>query len=215
MSMIDKNTVSRIMEIADDLTPNEITYTLGNAKNKDEIVARITLKIKLTIDEKAAFVTRVVNSVFDENGDYMSWYVEPMFMITLMQMTTNVPVFKRKIPDKATGKKIDVLDIEKSFDLAKAMNLRGTNNETYQNLIVELQTLISEKIEYRKQQNLSQERQMLSKAREELETGIAMVSAIGDQLKDSLSQLGKAEDIADALKNVDYNRLAAATLANA
>ena len=215
MSMIDKNTVSRIMEIADDLTPNEITYRLGNAKDKDEIVAMVTLKIKLTIDEKAAFVTRVVNSVFDENGDYMPWYVEPMFMITLMQMTTNVPVFKRKVPDEATGKKIDVLDIEKSFDLAKAMNLRSANNETYQNLIVELQTLISDKIEYRKQQNLSHERQMLSKAREELETGIAMVSAIGDQLKDSLSQLGKAEDIADAIKNVDYNRLAAATLANA
>lgn len=197
MSMIDKNTVSRIMEIADDLTPNEITYTLGNAKDKDEIVAMITLKIKLTIDEKAAFVTRVVNSVFDENGDYMPWYVEPIFMITLMQMTTNVPVFKRKVVDEVTGKKIDVLNVEKSYDLAKALNLRGVNNEIYQNLIAELQNLVADKIEYRKQMNIRKSENVLTHLQGALESVLNSI--------DQIIENENVKQLIDVLQNEKQN----------
>lgn len=215
MSLIDKNAVSRIMEVADDLKVDGITYTLANPKNKDEVVAVINIKVELTVDEKAAFVDRVVNGVFDSDGDYMPWLFDPLFMITLIQMTTNVPVFKRKITNEATGEKINVVDVEKTYALAKAMNLRGVNNGAYQNLINELQGLIADKLEYRKRMNMSQERQMLSKAREELETGVAMVSAVADKLNGTLANMGNISDLADAVKNVDYDALSRAVLAPA
>ena len=211
MSKVDKNTVNHIMEIMDGLSMKEIVYSIVNP-NDNSTVAEVRLNIALTIDEKAAFVSRVVNGVFDADGDYRPWMLDPLFMITLIQMTTNVPVFTRKHTDEESGKKIDVIDVEKSYLLAKALNLGNVPNTAYKGQMDELKSMVKDQIEYRKHRNLSQERQMLSKAREELETNVAMVSAIGKQLNETLNQFGDAGAIAEAVKNTDYNRLAESVL---
>lgn len=190
MNQISKDDVKQIIETAHNVSPNTMEYTLIDPQNGKNEIAKIQLKTNLTIDEKSAFVSRVVNGMFGEDGNYMPWFLDPLFMITLVQMTTNVPVFKRKHTD-GDGKKIDVVDVEKTYELAKALNLGNVPNESYHMLVAELQGMIRESIEYYKQRVLSQERQMLSKAREELENGVAMVSAMGEELKGSLSQFSE------------------------
>jgi len=74
-------------------------------------------------------------------------------------------------------------------------------------LVAELRGMTVEKLDYMKQMRFCAEERMLSKAREELENGVAMVVAIGQQLNDTLANASGLNDMAEAIKNFDYDKM--------
>jgi len=89
--------------------PVQITYTL-----QDGVEIKFNVKTDLSIEEKSAFIDRVVNSVFMDSTYHVE-YFDPLFEITLLQMCTDIPVFKDG----------ENLDIEKTFSLCKALNIKN------------------------------------------------------------------------------------------
>ena len=218
MSKITKKSINALMDIYK-RSENSVILTLTDPENDNAVVMEIPVKTSLTIEEKGMFVNRVVNACFDADGDFQPQYLDPVFMITLLQMTTNVPVFEETAildgDNTESENKISVVDIEKTYELCKAINLvKNVNDKVYMNLVSELKEMVQDKLAFVKQLRCSQERQMLSKAREELETGIAMVSSIGQQLNETLAKASSANDMTEAFKNMNYSELVSAIMAN-
>ena len=191
----------------------DVTLHMANPENPDEIMMEISVKNELSIEDKGNFIDRVVNACFDD-GEFVPQYLDPVFMITLLQMTTNVPVYEREI-ELDDGEKTMVVDIEKTYELCKAINLlQNVKDPAFQALVAELRGMTVEKLDYMKQMRFCAEERMLSKAREELENGVAMVVAIGQQLNDTfsvenlntiISFIEKANDMSNA-EVLDYIR---------
>lgn len=185
----------------------DVTLHMANPENPEEIMMEISVKNELPIEDKGSFVDRVVNACFDMDGDFIPQYLDPVFMITLLQMTTNVPVFEREI-EIDNDEKASVVDIEKTYELCKAINLiQNVKDNAFQALVAELRGMTVEKLEYRKQMRFCVEERMLSKAREELENGVAMVVAIGQQLNETLENASGLNGMAEAIKNFDYDKM--------
>ena len=116
----------------------DVTLHMANPENLDEIMMEISVKNELSIEDKGNFIDRVVNACFDMDGDFIPQYLDPVFMITLLQMTTNVPVFEREI-ELDDGSKTTVIDIEKTYELCKAINLiHNVKDNAFQALVAEL-----------------------------------------------------------------------------
>lgn len=185
----------------------DVTLHMANPENPEEIIMEISVKNELSIEDKGNFIDRVVNACFDTDGDFIPQYLDPVFMITLLQMTTNVPVFEREI-ELDDGSKTTVVDIEKTYELCKAINLiHNVKDNAFQALVAELRGMTVEKLDYMKQMRFCAEERMLSKAREELENGVAMVAAIGQQLNETLANASGLNNMAEAMKNFDYDKM--------
>ena len=118
-----------------------------------------------------------------------------------------MPVFEREI-ELNGGKKTNVVDIEKTYELCKAINLiNNVKDAAFQALVAELRNMTVEKLDYAKQIHFCAEERMLAKAREELESGVAMVVAIGQQLNETLENASGMTDFAEAMKNFDYDKM--------
>lgn len=192
----------------------DVTLHMTNPENPEEIIMEISIKNELSIEDKGFFVDRVVNACFDSDGDFVPQYLDPVFMITLLQMNTNVPVFEKEIvlDDGSTS---TIIDIERTYELCKAINLiQNVKDATFQALIAELRNMIIEKLNYKKQMRFSAEERMLSKAREELENGVAMVVAIGQQLNETLENASGLTGMAEAIKNFDYDKMVDSVLSH-
>lgn len=213
MNKITKKSVNALMDIYKNHKTN-VVLTLTDPDNKDVVLMEIPIKNEMSVDEKGAFVDRVVNACFDSNGDFIPQILDAVFMITLLQMTTNVPVFEKSIT-LDDGSTEDVLDIDKTYELCKAINLvANVKDNSYQQLIQGLRQMVCDKLEYRKQMQFSQERQILTKAREEIENGVAMLVATGQQLMETISHVGTAADMTEALKNMNYSELVSTVLSS-
>lgn len=185
----------------------DVTLHMANPENPEEIIMEISVKNELSIEDKGNFIDRVVNACFDTDGDFIPQYLDPVFMITLLQMTTNVPVFEREI-ELDDGSKTTVVDIEKTYELCKAINLiHNVKDNAFQALVAELRGMTVEKLDYMKQMRFCAEERMLSKTREELENGVAMVAAIGQQLNETLANASGLNNMAEAMKNFDYDKM--------
>lgn len=192
----------------------DVTLHMANPENPEEIIMEISVKNELSIEDKGNFIDRVVNACFDMDGDFIPQYLDPVFMITLLQMTTNVPVFEREI-ELDDGSKTTVIDIEKTYELCKAINLiHNVKDNAFQALVAELRGMTVEKLDYMKQMRFCAEERMLSKAREELENGVAMVAAIGQQLNETLANASGLNNMADAMKNFDYDKMVDSVLSH-
>lgn len=192
----------------------DVTLHMTNPENPEEIIMEISVKNELSIEDKGNFIDRVVNACFDTDGDFIPQYLDPVFMITLLQMTTNVPVFEREI-ELDDGSKTTVIDIEKTYELCKAINLiHNVKDNTFQALVAELRGMTVEKLDYMKQMRFCAEERMLSKAREELENGVAMVAAIGQQLNETLANASGLNNMAEAMKNFDYDKMVDSVLSH-
>lgn len=192
----------------------DVTLHMANPENPDEIIMEISVKNELSIEDKGNFIDRVVNACFDMDGDFIPQYLDPVFMITLLQMTTNVPVFEREI-ELDDGSKTTVIDIEKTYELCKAINLiHNVKDNAFQALVAELRGMTVEKLDYMKQMRFCAEERMLSKAREELENGVAMVAAIGQQLNETLANASGLNNMAEAMKNFDYDKMVDSVLSH-
>ncbi len=192
----------------------DVTLHMANPENPEEIIMEISVKNELSIEDKGNFIDRVVNACFDMDGDFIPQYLDPVFMITLLQMTTNVPVFEREI-ELNDGSKTTVIDIEKTYELCKAINLiHNVKDNAFQALVAELRGMTVEKLDYMKQMRFCAEERMLSKAREELENGVAMVAAIGQQLNETLANASGLNNMAEAMKNFDYDKMVDSVLSH-
>lgn len=192
----------------------DVTLHMANPENPEEIIMEISVKNELSIEDKGNFIDRVVNACFDTDCDFIPQYLDPVFMITLLQMTTNVPVFEREI-ELDDGSKTTVVDIEKTYELCKAINLiHNVKDNAFQALVAELRGMTVEKLDYMKQMRFCAEERMLSKAREELENGVAMVTAIGQQLNETLANASGLNNMAEAMKNFDYDKMVDSVLSH-
>lgn len=192
----------------------DVTLHMADPENPEEIIMEISVKNELSIEDKGNFVDRVVNACFDADGDFIPQYLDPVFMITLLQMTTNVPVFEREI-ELDDESKTTVVDIEKTYELCKAINLiHNVKDNAFQALVAELRGMTVEKLDYMKQMRFCAEERMLSKVREELENGVAMVAAIGQQLNETLTNASGLNNMAEAMKNFDYDKMVDSVLSH-
>lgn len=159
MGKITKKSINAVLDIYK-RNSGDTVLKLGDPDNGDSIVMEIALKTSLTIPEKGIFVDRVVAPCFDENGDFMPPYLDPLFMITLLQMTTNVPVIEDVVPvmnedGTESEEKVSIINIEKTYELCRAINLvKNANDVNYQALIAELKQMVSDKLAYIKEMNL-------------------------------------------------------------
>lgn len=159
MGKITKKSINAVLDIYK-RNSGDTVLKLGDPDNGDSIVMEIALKTSLTIPEKGIFVDRVVAPCFDENGDFMPQYLDPLFMITLLQMTTNVPVIEDAVPvmnedGTESEEKVSIINIEKTYELCRAINLvKNANDVNYQALIAELKQMVSDKLAYIKEMNL-------------------------------------------------------------
>ncbi|WP_251316657.1 hypothetical protein [Flintibacter muris] len=158
MGKITKKSINAVLDIYK-RNSGDTVLKLGDPDNGDSIVMEIALKTSLTISEKGIFVDRVVTPCFDENGDFMPQYLDPLFMIALLQMTTNVPPIEDTIPildevGNETGEKSTIMNIEKTYELCKAINLvKNVADTKYQALIEELRQMAADKLAYMKDVN--------------------------------------------------------------
>lgn len=159
MGKITKKSINTVLDIQKRNSADTV-LKLCDPDNSENVVMEITLKTSLSIPEKGIFVDRVVTPCFDENGDFMPQYLDPLFMITLLQMTTNVPAIEDSIPvetgeDTESGEKATIINIEKTYELCKAINLmRNAKDVKYQALISELKQMVADKLDYVKKVNI-------------------------------------------------------------
>lgn len=119
----------------------------------------IAVRNELTIEEKELFAERVANTCFDAAGDYLPAYLNPMFDITLLQMTTEIPVFtlegKLTPEDGAADECVRLLDIEKTYRLCRMIGLPDhVHNDKFTALVSELRELVREKVDFWKEKSI-------------------------------------------------------------
>ncbi len=158
MGKITKKSINALMDVYK-RNSTDTMLKLTDPQDDSSVIMEITLKTSLTISEKGIFVDRVVTPCFDENGDFMPQYLDPLFMIALLQMTTNVPPIEDTIPildevGNETGEKSTIMNIEKTYELCKAINLvKNVADTKYQALIEELRQMAADKLAYMKDVN--------------------------------------------------------------
>ncbi len=203
MGKITKKSINAVLDIYK-RNSGDTVLKLGDPENNESVVMEIALKTSLSIPEKGIFVDRVVTPCFDENGDFMPQYLDPLFMITLLQMTTNVPMIEDTVPimnedGTESDEKTTIINIEKTYELCRAINLvKNANDVNYQSLIIELKQMVSDKLAYVKELNLRRASNSLTILRPFLES-IANVEAN----KSYLESLKKIIDNVDATANTD------------
>lgn len=158
MGKITKKSINMLMDIYK-RNSTDTVLKLTDPQDNSSVIMEIALKTSLTIPEKGIFVDRVVTPCFDENGDFMPQYLDPLFMIALLQMTTNVSPIEDTIPildevGNETGEKSTIMNIEKTYELCKAINLvKNVADTKYQALIEELRQMVADKLAYMKDVN--------------------------------------------------------------
>lgn len=201
MSKITKKSVNSLMDIYKS-HKTEVVLKLTDPDNKDEVIMEIAVKTDMTIPEKGAFVDRVVNSCFDVDGDFLPQYLDPVFAISLLQMTTNVPVFEKEVtPTFVSGNEapttVKALDIEKTYQLCKAINLvHSVEDDRYRVLVADLKGMVTAKLEYMKQVNSKKIGNMLHVLQPMLESFQEIIESnvSQDTLKDALKNSEKKID---------------------
>ena len=128
----------------------EVEFTYGETV--------IKINTKLSLNEKSTFIDRVVGSCFI-GDDFQPEYVDLMTFVTLLQINSNVNIPKTKA---------DYLDLNTLYDWMVGTKLIDkihqfgyeaddiSNERDLYNWFADLEQCISDKIEYKKQQILSQ-----------------------------------------------------------
>lgn len=200
MGKITKRSINNLMEIYK-RNSTDTVLKLADPENSESIVMEIALKTSLTITEKGLFVDRVVLTCFDENGDFLPQYLDPLFMITLLQMTTNVPPIEDVISvvdenGVDTGEKSTIINIEKTYELCKAINLaKNVTDAKYQALIDELKQMVTDKLAYMKDINARKASNSLTILKPVIDVFSNAVSSVN--LMETLTRL------ADAMENYE------------
>lgn len=175
MGKITKKSINMLMDVYK-RNSTDTVLKLTDPDDNSITVMEIALKTSLTIPEKGMFVDRVVLPCFDADGDFMPQYLDPLFMITLLQMTTNVPVIEDaiSIPNddgSESNEKTTIMNIEKTYELCRAINLMKNVSDTkYQALVNELRQMVTDKLAYIKELNMRKASNSLTMLKPMLET---------------------------------------------
>lgn len=175
MGKITKKSINMLMDVYK-RNSTDTVLKLTDPQDGSSVIMEIALKTSLTIPEKGIFVDRVVMPCFDEDGDFMPQYLDPLFMITLLQMTTNVPVIEDaiSIPNddgSESNEKTTIMNIEKTYELCRAINLMKNVSDTkYQALVNELRQMVTDKLAYIKELNMRKASNSLTMLKPMLET---------------------------------------------
>ena len=165
---------------------------------------KVKVKNYMTVDEKRLFVNRVVNSCFDEDDNYNPEMRDTVFQITVLQMLTDVPVFTKKIDEvdefgEVTGKKVKVIDIDKTYELCKCLGLYDKIEDAiFHALCAELSQLVAEKIVFNQQRILMGEKKILERTKAEMEDGITLINGIGEILNETMKDTFSQADMIKA-----------------
>lgn len=200
--MAKKNTkmFSEYMDSVIPTTELSVSYNFGNDQSID-----IRVRNFMSIDEKGTFVDRVVNSCFDSDDDFHPELRDAVFQITLLQMLTDASVFTKKVPEldengEPTDKKIDVIDIDKTYNLCRCLNLYAKiDNPVFRSLYDELNHLVAEKIIFRQQRILMGEKKYLDRTKADMENGLALIGSISEKMTDMLSENTSNANVAHAV----------------
>lgn len=180
----------------------EITVPLKFIGDNEEL--KIKVKNYMTVDEKRLFINRVANSCFDDEGSYNPEMRDTVFQITILQMLTDTPVFTKKIDEideigEATGKKVEIIDIDKTYELCKCLSLYDKiEDSSFHALCAELSQLVAEKIVFNQQRILMGEKRVLERAKAEMEDGIALINSIGETINETMRDSFSQGDIIKA-----------------
>ena len=127
-----------LVTIKDEETGKEFTYHL---------------KRYLSINERISLINNIIDSCFDEEGIYLSELFEPIFDTYILQALTDVPVIKKEIESDETennNEETDVIDLQKSYDLFKSLNVFSIKDANFAELYWDLNDEVKNKI-YEKQ----------------------------------------------------------------
>lgn len=202
MGKITKKSINALMDVYK-RNSTDTVLKMTDPQDDSKVIMEIALKTSLTIPEKGMFVDRVVIPCFDAEGDFMPQYLDPLFMITLLQMTTNVPPIEDVVPilDEAgneTGEKSTIINIEKTYELCKAINLvKNVADGKYQALIGELRQMVADKLAYVKDINARKASNSLTVLKPMLEA--ANETENNKRLMEMLSRLASEMGITDVV----------------
>lgn len=181
----------------------EVEFTYGETV--------IKINTKLSLNEKSTFIDRVVTSCFI-GDDFQPEYVDLMTFATLLQMNSNVNIPKTRD---------DYLDLNTLYDWMVGTKLIDkihqfgyeaddiSNERDLYNWFADLEQCISDKIEFKKQQILSQKQSPM----DELFTTINnLVSSLGDNFKGV--DIQSLVTSLSSIKNIDEKSLLDAMINN-
>lgn len=114
---------------------------------------QVTYHTDLTIEEKSAFINRVLSGCFDISGRFRPEYVTPVFRATILQVCTNIPAIAVKHSGKAGAPE---LDLNAMNDLYQALGMDRLGIPGYQDMVDELNQLCQQAIDWKKSVTLSQ-----------------------------------------------------------
>lgn len=160
------STIDKIVSLYQkDYKPQKIPIEIKDDIGSESVKIDVLVKNTLSIEEIGYFIDRVVDSCFDLSGKYLPHMFDVVFEITLLQITTDLPL----IIDKSANFEEDVfvLDIDKSFELCKAINIKGAMTTQgffgikYIDLTSKLYKLSKDKLEYTKLYNITNRKENL------------------------------------------------------
>lgn len=147
MKKISVNTIKGFLK------ENETEHNVSKTFKIGESSFDVSINTKLSTDEKALFVRRVLSACFDGADNFRPEYVTPMLRATILQMCTNLPTLTLKGEQSEDGGSL--MDIEAMGDLYVAMNLDCLDDAGYQIMMKELVQLTWQAIEWRKSRILA------------------------------------------------------------
>lgn len=179
------------------LTLNQLSKICGTYNNKkveisykisEEETIVVTFKTSLDFTEMDAIVNKVADFVFTSEGEYIPTYKDVVFFGTIIKQLSNIPLPEKKIKDEKTGNEFKAMDLEKIHDVMVQSKIMDKIHEMYNGendgeedlyyLIDKLENMISDTIEYRKQQVLNNKQ---SKLDELFDSVIMLVNNINKQ----------------------------------
>lgn len=87
-----------------------------------------------------------------------------------------------------TGKKLEIVDIDRTYDLCRCLNLyEKAHDSVFCSLYDELQRLVTEKIIFKQQRILMGEKKQLERTRAEFDNGLALINSVADTLNETMT----------------------------
>ena len=115
---MSKITATQISEL---LKANKQPETFEHIYND----VKINIRTDLTVEEKNNFIEQVITDVYTDPINPSELYKDVSFVITFLAMCTDIPLPKTTLED---GNK--VIDTQKSYDMAKMLNLSIMNYDS-------------------------------------------------------------------------------------
>lgn len=198
--MSKKLTLSKMNSI---ITVRYPAVVLEFKTEKDETI-EITLDVNIGLSGESHFIDSIASGVFTDSGEYVPEYVDPMTFIAVIHHLSNMP-----IPENKDG----TIDINACYEWMNTTDILGTlrgHSQTevcdfgcnFPSAIVEwfgkMEKLISEKIEFKKQEAIARHQSDYNDYMQKLDTLIDAYSALGEKYAelDLDEMMGFAKSIA-------------------